>query len=96
MPESEERRSGARQDINSPAVLFWEAGDRYCEVKGQVLELGAGGMSVRIGAGFKPGAIVYCAIPSYGIYSRARVAHTHGFLRQTVGLQFLAGSIPEI
>lgn len=96
MPEYEDRRSGARQPIESPAVLFWESGDRYCEVKGQALDLGAGGMSVRAGAGLKPGSILYCAIPSYGIYSRARVAHIRGFLRPTAGLQFLAGSIPEL
>lgn len=96
MPEYEDRRSGARQAIDSPAVLFWESGNRYCEVKGRALDLGAGGMSVRVGTGLKPGSILYCAIPSYGIYSRARVAHIRGFLRQTAGLQFLAGSIPEL
>jgi hypothetical protein len=96
MPEVEDRRSGARQPIDSPAVIFWESGDRYCELKVQALDLGAGGMRVRAGAGLKPGAILFCAIPSYGIYSRARVAHIRGFLRRTAGLQFLAGSIPEL
>lgn len=92
MPEIEERREGGRVRIDCPAILFWEHGDGACEVKGQVLELGSGGMSVRTAAKLKVDTILYCAVPSYGIYSRARVMHARGLMRRTAGLQFLAGN----
>ena len=88
----EERRAGGRQDIESPAILFWETDGGACEVKGVALDLGAGGMLMRTDSRLKAGTILYCAVPSFGIYSRARVIHARGLLRRTVGLQFLAGN----
>lgn len=95
MREKEDRRWGGRAGIDSPAVLFWESEKGPCEVKGRAVELGEGGTRVSTSVRLKPGTILYCAIPSYGIYSRARVAHCRGFLRPTAGLQFLAGNFPR-
>lgn len=75
------------------AFLFWETGGGYCEVKASAVELGERGATLRGAAGLKPGAILYCAVPGHGIYTRARVSHTRGVLRRTVGLQFLASRL---
>lgn len=88
----EDRREGSRVQINCPAILFWETDTGASEVKVQAVEMGSGGLSVRTSARLREGTILYCAVPSYGLYSRARVVHARGLLRRTAGLQFLAGN----
>jgi hypothetical protein len=90
MAQKDERRNESRQKVDSPAVLFWEDERGAFEVKGRAVELTAGGAKIRVGASLKPGAIIWCAVPSYGIYTRARVQHSRGLLRPHAGLQFLA------
>jgi hypothetical protein len=41
----------------------------------------------------KPETIVWCAVPSYGIYSRAQVMHARGLFTRTAGLRLLANPI---
>lgn len=97
MPEFEERRAESRAPADSSAYLFWEAEGVYCEMKARAVEVGERGMTLRGRTGLRPGAILYCAVPAHGIYTRARVANTRGFLRRTAGLEFLACALsPEL
>lgn len=50
-----------------------------------------GGLRIRTRAAVTPGEIVYCAVPSLAVCTRARVVHVSGgWVRRTVGLEYLA------
>jgi len=50
-----------------------------------------GGLRMRSRAALAPGAIVFCAVPSLAICTRARVVHIkRRLLSKSVGLQYLA------
>ena len=91
--ENEDRRSESRMLVESPALVFWETDDGAVELKAHAVDIGRNGLALRVGSRLKHGSIVWCAVPSYGVYTRARVCHTRGFFRPLVGLQFLAGSL---
>jgi hypothetical protein len=93
MENREDRREETRLAVDSPAVVFCEDEEGAWHVRGRALNLSGGGMAIRLRAPVKPGKIVWCAVPSYGIYSRAQVMHAHGMLHKTAGLRFLAGQI---
>ncbi|MGC8760253.1 MAG: PilZ domain-containing protein [Bryobacteraceae bacterium] len=93
MNNREDRREEARLAVDSPAVVFWEDGEGAVQVKGRVMNLSASGLGVRLRARLDPGQIVWCAVPSYGIYSRAQVQHARGWLERVAGLRFLAGQL---
>jgi hypothetical protein len=51
----------------------------------------AGGMRIRTRASLSLGDILYCAVPSLAVCTRARVVHVkRGLLGRTAGLQYLA------
>ncbi|MCX7604495.1 MAG: PilZ domain-containing protein [Bryobacteraceae bacterium] len=93
METREDRREETRLAVDSPAVVFWEDDEGAYHVKGRAVNLSGSGMAVRLRAPVQPGKIVWCAVPSYGIYSRALVMHARGLLCKTAGVRFLAGQI---
>ncbi|MBI4889746.1 MAG: PilZ domain-containing protein [Acidobacteria bacterium] len=90
MHRNEERREQKRQQVVSPAYLCWEGDHGLVEVKATAVNFNASGMAVRVNSFLRAGQIVWCAVPSYGIYARARVAHTRGLFFRNAGLEFLA------
>jgi hypothetical protein len=93
MMEKEDRRSESRMLVESPALVFWETDDGPFELKALAVDLGKNGLALRLSSRLKRDTIVWCAVPSYGVYSRAKVCHTRGLFRPLAGLQFLAGSL---
>ncbi len=50
-----------------------------------------GGLRIRTRAALTPGEILYCAVPSLAVCTRARVVHvSRGLMRRSVGLEYLA------
>ena len=50
-----------------------------------------GGLRIVTGAKLESGEILYCAVPSLAVCTRARVVHVRrGALSRTVGLEFMA------
>lgn len=90
---AEERRREQRMRIDSPALLHWATEDGGCEVRATAVDLAARGMRVECGTRLKVDQILWCAVPSYGVYTRARVRHVRGLFRRTAGLEFLAGGL---
>lgn len=93
MENREDRREETRLAVDSPAVVFWEDDEGAWHVRGRAVNLSGSGMGLRLRAPVKPGKIVWCAVPSYGIYSRAQVMHARGLVNRTAGVRFLAGQI---
>ena len=93
MRTREDRREEARLAVDSPAVVFWEDEEGAYHVRGRAVNLSGSGMAVRLRAPVKPGAVVSCAVPSYGIYSRAQVQHARGLFEKLAGVRFLAGQL---
>ncbi len=91
----EDRRDESRLAVDAPAVIFWQEGDGGYHVKGKAVDLSGSGLGVQVRAPLKPQTVVWCAVPSYGIYSRAQVMHARGLFNKTAGLRLLAGPIPE-
>lgn len=90
-----DRRDERRLAVDAPAVIFWQEGDGGYHVKGKAVDLSGSGLCVQVRAPLKPETVVWCAVPSYGIYSRAQVMHARGLFHKTAGLRLLAGPIPE-
>lgn len=88
-----DRREESRLVVNAPAFLFWEEGDGGYHLKGRAVNLSGWGLAVKVRGPLEPGAIVWCAVPSFGIYSRAQVMHARGLLTRTAGLRLLANPI---
>lgn len=95
MRNREDRREESRLAVDAPVVIFWEEGDGGYHVKGRAVNLSGSGLGIRVRAPLKPETVVWCAVPSYGIYSRAMVTHARGLFQKTAGLRLLAGPIPE-
>jgi len=95
MINREDRRDESRLAVNAPAVIFWQEGNGGYHVKGKAVNLSGSGLGVQVRAPLKPNTVVWCAVPSYGIYSRAQVMHARGFFNRTAGLRLLAGPIPQ-
>lgn len=93
MENREDRREETRLAVDSPAVVFWEDDEGAWHVRGRAVNLSGSGMALRLRAPVKPGKIVWCAVPSFGIYSRAQVMHARGLVNRTAGVRFLAGQI---
>jgi|GEM_PF-2303745 len=89
----EDRREETRLAVDSPAVVFWENEEGAYHVKGRTVNLSGSGMALRLRAPVKPGTIIWCAVPSYGIYSRAQVQHARGLFEKLAGVRFLAGQL---
>jgi len=50
-----------------------------------------GGLRIQTRAAIQPGEILYCAVPSLAVCTRARVAYVRrGLLRTTAGIEYLA------
>ncbi|GIU73401.1 MAG: hypothetical protein KatS3mg004_0488 [Bryobacteraceae bacterium] len=93
MENREDRREEARLAVDSPAIVFWDNGEGAVQVTGRVMNLSGSGLALRLRARLDPGQVVWCAVPSYGIYSRAQVQHARGWLERVAGLRFLAGQV---
>jgi len=88
-----DRREESRLAVDAPAVIFWEEDDGGYHIKGKAVNLSGSGLAVQAHGPLKPETIVWCAVPSYGIYSRAQVMHTRGLFQKTAGLRLLANPI---
>lgn len=95
MRNREDRRDESRLAVDAPAVIFWQEGNGGYHVKGKAVNLSGSGLGVQVRAPLKPNTVVWCAVPSFGIYSRAQVMHARGFFSRTAGLRLLAGPIPQ-
>lgn len=95
MRDRSDRREEDRLAVDAPAVVFWEDGEGGYHVKGKAVNLSGSGLGVEVRAPLEPRTIVWCAVPSYGIYSRAQVMHARGLFRKKAGLRLLAGPIRE-
>ncbi|MGQ9919377.1 MAG: PilZ domain-containing protein [Bryobacteraceae bacterium] len=93
MRDRRDRRDECRLAVDAPALIFWEEGDGGYHVKGKVVNLSGSGLGVQARAPLKPETVVWCAVPSYGIYSRAQVMHARGLLSKRAGLRLLANPI---
>lgn len=93
MKDRRDRRDECRLAVDAPAVIFWEEGDGGYQVRGKVVNLSGSGLAVQTHGSLKPETIVWCAVPSYGIYSRAQVMHARGLFSKTAGLRLLANPI---
>lgn len=93
MKDRGDRRDECRLAVDAPAVIFWEEGDGGYHVRGKVVNLSGSGLAVQTHGSLKPETIVWCAVPSYGIYSRAQVMHARGLFNKTAGLRLLANPI---
>lgn len=94
MKDRGDRREESRLAVDAPAVIFWEEGEGGYHLKGKAVNLSGAGLGVRACGPLKPDTIVWCAVPSYGIYSRAQVMHTRGLFSKTAGLRLLANPMP--
>lgn len=88
-----DRREESRLAVDAPAVIFWEEGNGGYHLKGKAVNLSGSGLAVQAHGPLKPDTIVWCAVPSYGIYSRAQVMHARGLFNKTAGLRLLANPI---
>jgi hypothetical protein len=88
-----DRREESRLAVDAPAVIFWEEDSSAYHIKGKAVNLSGSGLAVQARGPLKPETIVWCAVPSYGLYSRAQVMHTRGLLQKTAGLRLLANPI---
>lgn len=88
-----DRREESRLAVDAPAVIFWEEDNGAYHIKGRAVNMSGSGLAVRARGPLKPETIVWCAVPSYGLYSRAQVMHTRGLLQKTAGLRLLANPI---
>lgn len=95
MWDQPERREAARLAVDSPAIVFWEDSRGTWCARGRTVRLSESGMSLRLRAGVKPGQILWCGVPSSGIYSRALVVHVRGSFSKIVGLRFLGRAFPD-
>lgn len=93
MRDRDDRREEGRLAVDAPAVIFWEEGRGGCHLKGKAVNLSGSGLAVQAHGPLKPDTIVWCAVPSYGIYSRAQVVYTRGLIQKTAGLRLLANPI---
>jgi hypothetical protein len=95
MIEKQDRRSDKRSIEDGLVFVFWESEQGSCQVKTRAVNLSRNGMCF-VGKGEMPaGKIVFCALPSQGLYTRARVSHNSGrYWGQLTGVEFLAAPLP--
>lgn len=75
--------------------LFWETPEGGCQVRTRAVDYSSRGLRFKTSGNLPPGKILWCALPSQGIYSRARVCHTTGsFWSRMTGVEFLANPLP--
>ncbi len=92
MEPNEDRRKYSRYRTNGTAYILGETDTGPFEVRGVLENVSPSGMGVMVAGRIPVGAIVWCAVPSYGLYERGQVCHSGGTLlrRQATGIRFLA------
>ncbi len=84
---SAERRRALR--IASRGMVYLSLDDQTA--KATLTNYSEGGLRIRTRTALTPGEILYCAVPSLAVCTRARVVHvSRGLMRRTVGLEYLA------
>lgn len=92
MENREDRRGETRLAVDSPAVMLGgRRGHVACPRQGA--ESGRRRNGAALADTGQPGMIVWCAVPSYGMYCRAQVVHVRGLLFRIAGVRSLAGQI---
>lgn len=80
---------------DAAVYLFWETPEGGCQVRTQAVDYSSRGLRFRTNGKLPAGKILWCALPSQGLYSRARVCHTTGrFWGRMTGVQLLANPLP--
>ena len=76
--------------------LFKEDGTSAWSVGAKTVDVSDRGLSFQSKRQYEPGTVIWCAVPSRSIYTRAMVCHSTGRLWQyTTGLRFLLGNYRE-
>lgn len=89
-----DRRSAARQAQDCSIYFFGEDARGTWQLRGEVADLSSSGLGFRSQHKWEVGTIIWCAVPSQAIYTRAMVCHCTGrpWARHT-GVRFLAGPL---
>lgn len=86
-PDNLERRCSPRLRATGLVCLSLDGSIE----KAAVEDHSDGGMRIRTRAALSLGEILYCASPSLGVCTRARVVHVkRGLLHRTAGIEYLA------
>jgi hypothetical protein len=85
-----ERRVEPRYVTAAAATLWWEERGGGAQARAQVVDFSEGGLRVRSRVSLPRDCVVWCAVPSLGIYARTLVCHTRGLFTKTSGLRRLA------
>jgi hypothetical protein len=88
----DERRSYSRYRTNGAAYVVGETEHGPFEIRGVLENVSPAGMGVTLAGRLPVGTVVWCAVPSYGLYERGQVCHSSGSLlrKQATGIRFLA------
>lgn len=82
-----ERRRSPRQAGSGMVCLSLETRTSRAKLS----DFSDGGLRIQTRAAIQPGEILYCAVPSLAVCTRARVTHVRrGWLKTTAGLEYLA------
>lgn len=94
MENARERRASARNREDCSIYFFGEGAQGQWQLRGVVANTSDSGLAFRSSYRWKVGTILWCAVPSKAIYTRAQVCHCSGrpWDRQT-GVRFLAGPL---
>ncbi|WP_321475600.1 PilZ domain-containing protein [uncultured Paludibaculum sp.] len=96
MANEQERRVSARQAADCSVYFFGEGSRGNWQLRGVVSNVSPTGMAFRSQHKWDVGTILWCAVPSQAIYTRAMVCHCTGrpWDRKT-GVRFLAGPVSD-
>ncbi|MGC4051892.1 MAG: PilZ domain-containing protein [Paludibaculum sp.] len=96
MVHGQERRNSARQTEDCSIYFFGEGSRGNWQLRGVVSNLSGQGLAFRSQHKWEVGSILWCAVPSKAIYTRAMVCHSTGrrWDRRT-GVRFLAAPVYE-
>ncbi|QOY85642.1 PilZ domain-containing protein [Paludibaculum fermentans] len=94
MAYEHDRRTSARHTEDCSIYFFGEGSQGTWQLRGVVSDVSGEGLGFRSQHKWDVGTILWCAVPSKAIYSRAMVCHCTGrpWDRKT-GVRFLAGPL---
>jgi|WetSurMetagenome_2_1015567.scaffolds.fasta_scaffold419847_1 hypothetical protein len=95
MATREDQRRERRVLHDHTFYAVWATPNAGEETKGKTVNVSKRGFAFRSWRRWPVGAILWCALPGLGVYSRARVCHCSGGLRRTTGVEFMATHPPS-
>lgn len=92
MVYEQDRRSSERQPADCGIYFFGEGSNGTWQLRGEVSDVSKLGLAFHSQHKWDIGTILWCAVPSKAIYTRAMVCHCTGRpWDRTTGVRFLAG-----